>query len=239
MPDILLSAKNLTKHYTMGDTVLPVLKGLNLELQAGEIVAVVGESGAGKSTLLHILGLLDRPNAGELLFGNRDLCALSPDDSAHFRNREIGFIFQFHHLMPEFNAVENVVMPARIARLPLGASIERAQYLLGRVGLSQRLDHRPNELSGGELQRVAVARALINEPSIVLADEPSGNLDHKNSEVLHDLIWQLAREQGCTFVIATHDTRLAQRADRLMLLEDGVTQEIDMEKYRQHIILNS
>ncbi len=234
-----MSARNLTKQYVMGNSVLEVLRGLSFDLRAGEIVAIVGESGAGKSTLLHLLGLLDRPTGGSIIFGDRNLTSFSDDEMAHFRNREIGFIFQFHHLMPEFNSLENVVMPSRIAGSPLAASTERARYLLDRVGLSQRLTHRPSELSGGELQRVAVARALINEPSMVLADEPSGNLDHRNSEVLHDMICTLAHEQQCTFVIVTHDLSLAQRADRMLLLEDGVTQEIDRENYRERIILKT
>ena len=239
MPSYLLSARYLTKNYTIGATRLEVLRGLNLDLRAGEIMAVVGESGAGKSTLLHILGLLDRPTTGHILFGDRNLSALSDTEMARFRNREIGFIFQFHHLLPEFSSLENVVMPALIAGKKVREATERARYLLDRVGLSGRLAHRPNELSGGELQRVAVARALINNPSIVLADEPSGNLDHRNSEMLHELIWTLAHEHHCTFVIVTHDLPLAKRADRTFLLDDGVTHEIDMEKYREHIIFKN
>ncbi len=237
--EFLLNAKDLRKQYVMGESVLEVLRGLNFSLKAGEIAAIVGESGAGKSTLLHVLGLLDRPTTGRIYFGNRDLTALSDNEMAQFRNHEIGFIFQFHHLMPEFSSLENVVMPSRIAGSPLAESVERARYLLERVGLSERLTHRPNELSGGELQRVAVARALINGPSMVLADEPSGNLDHRNSEVLHDLIWNLAREHRCAFVIVTHDLVLAQKADRTFLLEDGVMQEIDMADYREHIIFKN
>jgi lipoprotein-releasing system ATP-binding protein len=234
--EVLLSAHNLTKQYTVGRSQLDVLRGVSIELTAGEIVAIVGESGAGKSTLLHLLGLLDRPTSGHIMFGDRNLSAISDDEMALFRNREIGFIFQFHHLLPEFTALENAMMPALIARKNREEAELRARYLLDRVGLSARLPHRPNELSGGELQRVAVARALINQPSIVLADEPSGNLDHKNSEMLHDLIWTLARENNCTFVIVTHDLELATKADRVFQLRDGLAEETGIEKYREQLI---
>lgn len=233
----LLSARYLTKHYQVGNTTLEVLNGLNLDLATGEIMAIVGESGAGKSTLLHILGLLDRPTSGHIMFGDRNLSSFSDDEMAQFRNREIGFVFQFHHLLPEFTALENVVMPALINGGKAQEATERARMLLDRVGLSHRLTHRPNELSGGELQRVSVARALINQPSLVLADEPSGNLDHKNSEMLHDLIWDLAREHNCTFVIVTHDLTLAANADRTFQLADGSARQVDMEKYRERFPL--
>ena len=227
MTDTILISEGLTKEFQMGGTVLKVLKGVNLELQRGQIAAIIGKSGAGKSTLLHIFGMLDRPSSGRLVFNGEELGNKSDDVLAAFRNKTIGFIFQFHHLLPEFNALENVLMPAIIAGNNKKNSTERAKYLLDRVGLSERLTHRPGELSGGELQRVAVARALINEPALILADEPSGNLDQANSEMLHDLIWGLAREDNLTFVIVTHDMSLAERADRILHLTDGIMEEID------------
>jgi len=223
----------------VGNTVLEVLKGVNLNLTEGQIVAIVGESGAGKSTLLHILGMLDRPTTGRVRLNGEDLSEKSDIELANYRNHQVGFIFQFHHLMPEFDAFENVIMPALIAGKKLSDSAQRAEYLLERVGLTDRINHRPGELSGGELQRVAVARALINKPAIVLADEPSGNLDYRNSEMLHDLIWNLAKEYNCTFVIVTHDMSLARRADRVMHLRDGIVKEINPEKYNELNFLNN
>jgi len=226
---IILSARSIVKEYTVGTTTLEVLKGLDIDLFEGQILAIIGESGAGKSTLLHILGMLDRPTSGSLGMNGEDLMGKSDMELAIYRNRFVGFIFQFHHLLPEFNALENVMMPALISGLN-GPDIEnRAAGLLKKVGLGGRLEHRPNELSGGELQRVAVARALMNEPSIVFADEPSGNLDHHNSEMLHDLIWSLARENNSSFVVVTHDLGLARRADRIMELRDGLLREISEE----------
>jgi lipoprotein-releasing system ATP-binding protein len=236
---IILSARGITKHYLMGGTALEVLKGVDLDLAEGEILAVIGESGAGKSTLLHILGLLDRPTSGTLALSDEEIVGKSDAELAGYRNRTVGFIFQFHHLLPEFTALENVMMPSRIAGKNGSEMRKRAEYLLGRVGLSERLRHRPGELSGGELQRVAVARALMNEPSLVLADEPSGNLDHRNSLVLHDLIWNLAREHHCTFVIVTHDLSLAGKADRVVWLRDGVTEEVDAKKMSEQLFLKS
>ena len=233
---VILSAKYLTKNYYMGSSTLEVLNGLCIELHEGQIVAIVGESGVGKSTLLHILGMLDRPTTGQLMFDGENLNEKSDVELANFRNRQVGFIFQFHHLMPEFNAFENVLIPTMIAGKNSTASRERAEYLFERVGLSDRRHHRPGELSGGELQRVAVARALINEPSIVLADEPSGNLDHRNSEMLHELIWDLAGEHNCTFVIVTHDILLAKRANRVLHLRDGIVNEINMEKFNEYFL---
>jgi lipoprotein-releasing system ATP-binding protein len=235
----ILSARLISKQYTMGKSVLDVLRGVDLDLSEGEILAVVGESGAGKSTLLHILGMLDRPTSGSLVLNGEEIVGKSDSELAGYRNRTVGFIFQFHHLLPEFTAVENVSMPALIAGKN-GADIRnRAEFLLERVGLSERLQHRPGELSGGELQRVAVARALMNEPSIVFADEPSGNLDHRNSLVLHDLIWNLAREHHCTFVIVTHDLSLAGKSDRAVWLRDGTTEEIDVKKISEQILFKS
>lgn len=223
----------------MGGTVLDVLKGVDLDLSEGEILAVVGESGAGKSTLLHILGMLDRPTSGSLILNDEEIAGKTDAELAGYRNRTVGFIFQFHHLLPEFTALENVMMPSRIAGKNGGDSQKRAEYLLERVGLSERLQHRPGELSGGELQRVAAARALMNEPSLVFADEPSGNLDHRNSLVLHDLIWNLAREHHCTFVIVTHNLSLASKADRTVWLRDGVTEEVDVKKMGEQLLFKN
>ncbi len=234
MANIVLSARNIVKNYSIGHHVLEVLKGITVDFDEGEITAVVGESGVGKSTLLHLLGALDRPTSGELLVDGEDIAKKSDADLAYFRNQRIGFIFQFHHLLPEFNALENVLMPALIAGNDGAASQERAKHLLARVGLSERMDHRPGELSGGELQRVAVARALINEPALVLADEPSGNLDHANSEKLHELIWDIAREHNCSFVIVTHDMLLAGNADRVLHLTEGIAREVESVNFSEH-----
>ena len=236
MTETILFSEELTKEFHMGGSTLKVLKGVNIELQKGQIAAIIGKSGAGKSTLLHIFGMLDRPTSGRLVFNGEELGNKSDNELAAFRNHTIGFIFQFHHLLPEFNALENVLMPAMISGNNKKTSAERAKYLLDRVGLSERLNHRPGELSGGELQRVAVARALINEPSLVLADEPSGNLDQENSEMLHDLIWGLAREDNLTFVIVTHDMSLAERADRILHLTDGVMEEIDHRHFTKRFM---
>ena len=233
MSKIVLRANNITKNYYVGSYVLEVLKGVNFDLIEGQIIAIIGESGAGKSTLLHILGMLDRPTSGYLTLNGENLSEKSDIELAGFRNHQVGFIFQFHHLLPEFNAIENVMMPAMIAGKNMGISTQRAEYLIERVGLSDRRNHRPGELSGGELQRVAVARALINEPAIVLADEPSGNLDHRNSEMLHDLIWNLARENSYTFAIVTHDMSLAKKADQVMHLREGIVEEVDLKKFSE------
>lgn len=230
-----MAAQGISKHYTIGGTTLEVLRGVDLELAEGEILTIVGESGAGKSTLLHILGMLDRPTGGSLKLDGNEVVGKNDSELANYRNNLVGFVFQFHHLLPEFTALENVMIPSRIRGSNGGETRERARLLLDRVGLSERMQHRPGELSGGELQRVAVARALMNEPKLVFADEPSGNLDHRNSEMLHDLIWNLAREHGCTFVIVTHDLGLAQRADRAVLLQDGVIEELDVKKISERI----
>lgn len=231
MSSTILNTTDIVKEFQMGGSILKVLKGVSLDLLEGQIAAIIGKSGAGKSTLLHILGMLDRPSSGQLVFRGEDLGSKTDDELAAFRNRSVGFIFQFHHLLPEFNALENVLMPAMISGNHNKTSINRAKYLLDRVGLSERLTHRPGELSGGELQRVAVARSLINEPSLILADEPSGNLDIENSEMLHDLIWGLARENNLTFVIVTHDMTLAKRADRILHLNDGIMEEMDHGRF--------
>ncbi|MCE5250051.1 ABC transporter ATP-binding protein [bacterium] len=229
----MIQARAITKHYVVGGSTLDVLTGIDLDIMKGEILAIVGESGAGKSTLLHILGMLDRPNGGTISLNGDDITGKTDSELAAYRNRKVGFVFQFHHLLPEFNALENVLMPALINGKFNTQSVSRAEKLLDHVGLSQRIKHRPGELSGGELQRVAVARALMNEPAIVLADEPSGNLDHRNSEMLHDLLWGLARENGYTFVIVTHDMVLAERADRIVQLDDGIAKEIKKENLNE------
>ncbi len=239
MSRIILAAQGISKQYTIGGTTLEVLRGVDLELAEGEILTIVGESGAGKSTLLHILGMLDRPTGGSLNLDGNEVVGKNDSELANYRNNLVGFVFQFHHLLPEFTALENVMIPARIRGSNGGETRERARLLLDRVGLSERMQHRPGELSGGELQRVAVARALMNEPKLVFADEPSGNLDHRNSEMLHDLIWNLAREHGCTFVIVTHDLGLAQRADRAVLLQDGVIEELDVKKISERIVFKN
>jgi lipoprotein-releasing system ATP-binding protein len=185
------------------------------------MVAIIGASGAGKSTLLHLLGALDRPTAGQVMIDGRPLDGMGDDEVSRLRNRTVGFVFQFHHLLREFTALENVMMPLRIAGTPDAAARARALALLGRVGLSGRVHHRPSELSGGEQQRTAVARALATDPAVLLADEPSGNLDHHNSELLHDLFTQLSRELEIAMVVVTHNRSLAARADRVLQLEDG------------------
>ena len=219
---IVLSAKGIHKHYPMArGERLHVLKGIDLEIRQGEIVAIVGPSGVGKSTLLHILGALDRPTAGTVRVDGVDVFAMSDEQLAAFRNRTAGFVFQFHHLLPEFTALENVMMPALIAGVDRKRAERRALRLLEQVGLLDRAGHRPNELSGGEQQRVAVARALTNNPKLLLADEPSGNLDAQASKHLHELLWKLVRNEGRTLIIVTHNLDLARTADRIIELWDG------------------
>lgn len=221
-----LVAHRLHKEYPGGGGPLKVLRGVDLEVHAGETVAVVGASGAGKSTLLHLLGGLDRPTAGSVMLAGCHLNRLSDIDLSRLRSRQLGFVFQFHHLLLEFTALENVAIPLRIQGVDEDVARRRAQTILEEVGLGARLSHRPSALSGGEQQRVAVARALVHEPLVVLADEPSGNLDRANSEHLHDLMFSLAREKNVAFVVATHDEGLAKRTDRLLRIEDGVVEEV-------------
>ena len=218
-------AANVEKSYPVSDTRLPVLRELSLSVESGEMVAIVGASGVGKSTLLHVLGGLDAMDSGSIRIGVADLAAMKPDALTAFRNRHVGFVFQFHHLLPEFTALENAGMPMRIARRPPEEREQRARLLLERVGLTERLAHKPGMLSGGEQQRVAIARALVMEPSLLLADEPTGDLDEHTAESLHDLLREMHRERGLTSIIATHNPRLAAACDRVLRLEDGKLRE--------------
>jgi lipoprotein-releasing system ATP-binding protein len=220
---MILQANNIKKRYTTGVSgTLEVLKGISLSFSEGEIVAVVGQSGAGKSTLVHLLGLLDKPTEGEILFEGKNVVHYSDEQISKIRNQNIGFVFQFHHLLPEFNALENVLMPSYIAGGTGPQFVEKARMLLSDVGLAEREHHIPSELSGGEQQRVAVARSLMNSPKIVFADEPSGNLDAENAEKLHNLLFDLRAKHQQTFVIVTHNKELAARADRIITLSNGL-----------------
>jgi len=226
---IVLEAVDLSKVYRGGDGgEITVLDGVHLEVARGEMVAVVGSSGAGKSTLLHLLGALDQPTRGAVRIAGQTLSGRTDESLSELRNRSVGFVFQFHHLLREFTALENVMMPMRIAGWADDRSAKRASELLDRVGLAGRVSHRPAELSGGEQQRTAVARALALDPAVLLADEPSGNLDHANSERLHDLFVELSRDLEIAMVIATHNRSLAARAGRTLLLEDGRLTDTDV-----------
>src|SRR3954449_8962121 len=216
-----LEARGLVKSYPVGGQSLTVLRDLDLVVEAGEMVAIMGASGVGKSTLLHVLGGLDRVDQGTVTIAGTDMTTLSDDERVRFRNRHVGFVFQFHHLLPEFSALENAEMPMRIARLPLRDARTRAEELLRRVGLGDRLTHRPGMLSGGEQQRVAVARALVMRPAILLADEPTGDLDEQTADSLHALLRAMHQAYGLTSVIATHNPRLAAACDRVLRLEAG------------------
>jgi len=218
----LLEARAIRKVYAGGDgQPLEVLRGVDLEVRRGEFVAIVGASGAGKSTLLHLLGALDAPSGGDVWLDGSRYADLDAGATAELRNRKVGFVFQFHHLLREFSALENVMMPLLIGGMEARQARSRAEEVLSEVGLAGRMTHRPAELSGGEQQRCAVARALVHDPSVVLADEPSGNLDHANSERLHELFFRLAREYETAVVVVTHNRQLAGRADRILWLEDG------------------
>lgn len=216
-----LSCRNLGKSYDEGPESVQVLSGLNLELHAGERVAIVGSSGSGKSTLLNLLGGLDRPTQGSVWLAGEELSALGERARGLLRNRELGFVYQFHHLLPEFTAIENVCMPLLIGRTPIPEARERAEALLKRVGLGHRLNHKPAELSGGERQRVAIARALVNRPGLVMLDEPTGNLDHHTAQGIQELMKELSSASRTAFLVVTHDLNLARQMDRVLKLDDG------------------
>ena len=224
----ILSARNITKTYKLGKQDVPVLRGIDLDVDDGEMVALLGQSGAGKSTLLYLLGLLDRPTSGSIQFAGTEVNDLSPNRRAALRHAEIGFVFQFYHLIPELSALQNVKLGLMMLKTPLTYLRERATIhqravdLLTRVGLAHRLKHRPNELSGGERQRVAIARALISEPRIILADEPTGNLDSETAEEVLEIIFQLTRDHNIAFMLVTHNEELASRCDRTVRLKDGL-----------------
>jgi ABC-type lipoprotein export system ATPase subunit len=221
MSEPLLSARGLSKSYVMGRRTLEVLRGVHLDVARGEFLALRGASGAGKSTLLHLMGGLDSPNAGEIFFDGQNLARFSEGELTHFRNRRVGFVFQAYHLLPELTALENVCLPARVARISAPAAEKRGRELLARAGLGERTDHKPFELSGGEQQRVAIARALVNEPELLLADEPTGNLDSRTGGEIIELLKDLHVEKHMTLVIATHDAQVAAHAQRAIELADG------------------
>ena len=221
----LIAASGVVKGYRTPAGYVPVLEGVDLAVAPGEMVAIIGASGVGKSTLLHILGTLDLPTTGQLLFDGNDVTRLSPTALADFRNKSIGFVFQFHHLLPEFTALENVMMPALIQRVARREAEKRAREILTRVGLAHRLTHKPGELSGGEQQRVALARALVMRPALLLADEPTGNLDAKTGEEIHELFFELNRERGTTMMIVTHNPELAARMPRRLTMVGGTLVE--------------
>ncbi len=222
MSEYLLETHELHKVYRNGEAELHVLKGIDLTIEKGRIISIVGPSGAGKSTLLHLLGGLDVPTSGEVILKGMDLYKLDDEKRAKVRNEMLGFVFQFYHLLPEFTALENVVLPVLIKGMPKKGASDYAKKLLQDVGLGERLNHKPSELSGGEHQRVAIARALVNEPEIVFCDEPTGNLDSKTGSEIQELLWRINREKGETLIIVTHDEKIAGQADRIIHIEDGV-----------------
>lgn len=217
----LLRCTNLTKEYNDGQNSVKVLKSINFSIRKAEQVAIVGSSGSGKSTLLHLLGALDKPTSGQVTFEQQDIFAFSSNQQAKFRNQSLGFVYQFHHLLPEFSALENVAMPLLIAKKSIKQANEMAKAMLEKVGLSHRYNHKPAELSGGERQRVAIARALVTQPKLILADEPTGNLDQKTGESIYELLSDLREQMHTSFVVVTHDTQLASRLDRSLNLVDG------------------
>ena len=218
---------NISKDFHIGQETLAVLKAINLDIQPHEMLSIVGASGAGKSTLMHLLGALDRPSGGSIFYGEDDIFSLKEAELAKFRNTSIGFVFQFHHLLPEFTAAENVMMPLLIHGLPRKEALTQAEAALRDVGLQARMQHKPGELSGGEQQRVAIARAIVNEPSVVLADEPTGNLDTKTGDAVSAVLHRLNKEKGMIIVLVTHNESLAQTADRVIHLSDGHIEKID------------
>ncbi|CAH8217641.1 lipoprotein-releasing ABC transporter ATP-binding protein LolD [Vibrio sp. SA48] len=224
----LLQCHNVCKTYQEGELQTQVLKGVSFNIQAGELVSIIGTSGSGKSTLLHILGALDDASQGSVSFLGQDLSALSSNKQAKIRNQHLGFVYQFHHLLADFTALENVAMPLLIGGQKTSIAKQAAKALLEKVGLGHRLSHRPSELSGGERQRVAIARALVNQPDLVLADEPTGNLDHKTALSIYDLMRQMNQEFGTAFLVVTHDSELAEKMDRKMHMQDGLL--IDVEE---------
>ncbi len=222
---VIIKTTGLTKEYQVSKAeTLKVLKGIDTEIFEGEVITIVGPSGAGKSTLLHIMGTLDKPTKGEVIFDGEDVFRLSSNELARFRNTRIGFVFQFHHLLPEFSAIENVCLAAMISGKSMKSVEQKAKDILTEVGLGERLHHKPSELSGGEAQRVAIARALINSPKVILADEPTGNLDTKNSDEVMHLIFDLRKKYNQTFVIVTHNEKFAEMTDRTLKMVDGVIQ---------------
>ena len=228
MSNALLVCQGLRKVYREAQLETEVLKGVGFHLDAGELVGIVGASGSGKSTLLHLLGALDDPSEGDVFFKGQKLNVMSANKQAKLRNKEIGFVYQFHHLLADFSAVENVAMPLLIGGIPAAKARSQAHSILELVGLGHRLEHRPSELSGGERQRVAIARALVNKPSLVLADEPTGNLDHKTALEIYDLMRKLNKESGTAFLVVTHDNELAGKLDRCMHMQDGELQQVEV-----------
>ena len=227
MTDAVLEARNVHKNFQQGPVTLDVLRGINVSIAAAERLAIVGASGSGKTTLLQILGGLDKPTTGEVRVDGRDIHLLSERERGDLRNHALGFVYQFHHLLPEFSALENVAMPLLVRRMATREAKERANEILTRVGLGQRLDHRPHQLSGGERQRAAVARALVTQPKLVLADEPTGNLDGRNAEQVFELMLELNRERQTSLVVVTHDLRIAARLDRALEIEGGILREVE------------
>ncbi|WP_025566184.1 lipoprotein-releasing ABC transporter ATP-binding protein LolD [Psychromonas sp. SP041] len=225
MNNSIIVCNDLSKVYQEGRLATPVLQGVNLSVNQGELLAIVGTSGSGKSTLLHLLGALDAPTTGNIVFNGKDIHQLSSKQQSKWRNQELGFVYQFHHLLSEFSALENVAMPLLIAGESIKSAQKKATELLDRVGLSERIQHRPSELSGGERQRVAIARALINKPSLVLADEPTGNLDAKSAESVYQLLKELNTEFGTAFIVVTHDQQLANKLDRQLYMSNGILKD--------------